>query len=124
MEGEGRGAPSALHTACYTVAARMSFPSRVVRLVQWRWMPAVAITTSALAFVGLSVALIPNDLAGFTPERSSNGDEPREPSRPRLAARAVEGSPSTVPPPSPEAAVPMPEPVTPSPEPAGDAPVH
>jgi len=40
----------------------MQAPFWVVRLVSWRWMPSVALVVGSLAFVGIAVLVVPDDL--------------------------------------------------------------
>ncbi len=44
----------------------MRAPPFIVRLVQWRWSPSVALVVGSLAFVGIVALIVPDDFDGVT----------------------------------------------------------
>src|SRR5262245_33087517 len=62
----------------------MQAPSWAVRLVTWRWMPSVALVVGSLAFAGVAILIVPDDLGSL----ASGTDRLSRATRSRVAANS------------------------------------
>jgi len=74
----------------------MQAPVWVTRIVGWRWTPAFALVAGSLAFVGVVVAIIPDDLGavGSGTSRLSRATRSRLATNVETTAETTKGPPS------------------------------